>query len=278
MQAIKKINNNAIICRDGNGTELVAMGKGIGFPAIPREVGLNEIERSFYDVTSHNLELFKDIPAEVMLFAGKITDIVHNEIPREVSPNLVFTLADHIAFAMERARKSIRVKMPLAYDVELLYPEEYRIGEYILRKVRKEFHIALPPEEAVGMALNIVNAELYTEETPARSKDLSDEAMLENITDIIESEFHFIIERNTFSYTRYATHLQYLFQRIHTGKTIDTDSLHMYEPMKEEYPELVGCVEKISDYIRQEWNCELSDEEKLYLVLHVNRICSKEGM
>ena len=27
----------------------------------------------------------------------------------------------------------------------------------------------------------------------------------------------------------------------------------------------------------QEWTCTISEEEKLYLILHVNRICAKEG-
>lgn len=33
MKAIKKINNNVAICVDSNNKELIAFGKGIGFPA-----------------------------------------------------------------------------------------------------------------------------------------------------------------------------------------------------------------------------------------------------
>ena len=31
MKVVRKINNNAVICIDGNGNEVVAFGKGIGF-------------------------------------------------------------------------------------------------------------------------------------------------------------------------------------------------------------------------------------------------------
>ncbi|MBA1393021.1 hypothetical protein EQ500_03915, partial [Lactobacillus sp. XV13L] len=38
MQVIKKINNNAAICLDQNQDELIAFGKGIGFPKTPYEL------------------------------------------------------------------------------------------------------------------------------------------------------------------------------------------------------------------------------------------------
>ncbi|MCD8067571.1 MAG: PRD domain-containing protein [Lachnospiraceae bacterium] len=278
MRAVKKINNNTVICVDSGGMEIVAMGKGIGYPAVPREVPLEEIERTFYDVKSSQLQLFTDIPDEVMLFTAKIIDIAKNELPDELSPNAVFTLADHIAFCIERARKQIHVRMPLAYDVEQMYPKEYRIGKYAVSKIRKQFQVAVLNEEAVGIAMSLVNSEIYPDGYGGQSRDASDESMLEDITEIVESEYHIIIDRETFSYARYATHLQYLFQRIHEGKTIDTDNLQMYGTMQEEYPELTACVDKIGEHLKTKWKCELSEEEKLYIGLHVNRICIKEGM
>ncbi len=278
MRAIKKINNNTVICTDSGGAEIVAMGKGIGFPAVPREVSLNEIERTFYDVKSSQIQLFHEIPDDVMLFSAQIIDIARNELTNELSPNAVFTLADHISFCIERARKQIHVRMPLAYDVEQMYPQEYRIGKYAVSRIWKQFHVGLQNDEAVGIAMNLVNSEIYPGDTAEQGCDISDEKMLEDITEIVESEYRIIIERETFSYARYATHLQYLFQRIHAGKTIDTDNLQMYGTMQEEYPELTACVDRIAGHIQSEWGCGLSEEEKLYIGLHVNRICVKEGM
>ena len=51
MQVINKLNNNFAICIDGEGKELIAVGKGIGFPKTPYEVeDLNLITRTFYDI------------------------------------------------------------------------------------------------------------------------------------------------------------------------------------------------------------------------------------
>ena len=49
MQVIKKLNNNFAICLDKEGNELVAYGKGIGFPKTPYELtDLSKIDRTFY--------------------------------------------------------------------------------------------------------------------------------------------------------------------------------------------------------------------------------------
>ena len=50
------------------------------------------------------------------------------------------------------------------------------------------------------------------------------------------------------------------------------------EDLREEFPEIAACVEKIAEHIEKTWSCTLSEEEKLYLILHVNRILAKEGL
>ena len=51
MKVIKKINNNVAVCLDNNEHELIAFGKGIGFPAMPYELlDLSLITRTYYGV------------------------------------------------------------------------------------------------------------------------------------------------------------------------------------------------------------------------------------
>lgn len=278
MLAIRRINNNVALCRDGNGRELIALGKGIGFGEMPKELSLAQIERTFYDVDDKYQPLLTELPAAVLDFSARIVDIARNELSYQLNPNTVFTLADHINFAMERARKHIRVKMPLAYDVEQMYPIEYRIGRHTLRRIRKEFLITLPESEAAGIAMNLINNRMTPHQEPSAPDIVGDEEMLEDITDIVENHFHILVDRTSFNYSRYATHLQYLFGRIHAGKAINSDNLQLYKSLREEFPDIARCVGRIADHIREVWDCELTEEEKLYLILHVNRICIKEGM
>lgn len=51
MIAVKKINNKVAVCRDGNQQELIAIGRGIGFPPAPYELtDLSKVDRTFCDV------------------------------------------------------------------------------------------------------------------------------------------------------------------------------------------------------------------------------------
>lgn len=218
-----------------------------------------------------------ELPEDVLAFAARIVEIAGNELPYALSPNAAFTLADHISFAMERARKNIRVKMPLAYDVEQLYPAEYRIAQHAIRRIRKEFLRGAAGVRNGRHRHEPAELQAHPGRTPVR-RDGRDEEMLEDVTEIVENELHILVERSGFNYSRYATHMQYLFQRIHTGQAIRSDNLQLYTSLREEFPEIAACVEKIAQHIEREWHSALTEEEKLYLILHVNRICIKEGM
>ena len=53
MRVIKKLNNNAVICVDNNGNQLIALGNGIGFPKTPYTLNdLSKIRKTFYGVNA----------------------------------------------------------------------------------------------------------------------------------------------------------------------------------------------------------------------------------
>ncbi|HJB58392.1 MAG TPA: PRD domain-containing protein [Candidatus Faecalibacterium faecipullorum] len=279
MRGLRKINNNAVICLDSTGQEMIAMGKGIGFGTLPREIPLAQVERTFYNVDERYLGVLRDLPPDVLDFSARLLDIARNELPYTLSPNAILTLADHIAFTIERARRNIRVKMPLAYDVEQLYPAEYRIGQYAVKRIQKEFQVGLPGAEAVGIAINLLNARVDGDSAPdAAGAGCTDSEMLEDITEMVENHFNLIVQRDSFNYSRYATHMQYLFGRIHTSKTIASGNSQMYDSIRAEFPDVAACAEEIAAHIQRKWGCALPEEEKLYLILHINRICIKEGL
>lgn len=279
LKAFHKINNNAVICRDETGRELVAMGKGLGYERLPRVLSLDDVERTFYGIDPKYYQVLQDLPTDMLDFSARVLDIARNELPYTLSPNAILTLADHIAFTIERARRNIRVKMPLAYDVEQLYPAEYRIGQYAVKRIQKEFQVGLPGAEAVGIAINLLNARVDGDSAPdAAGAGCTDSEMLEDITEMVENHFNLIVQRDSFNYSRYATHMQYLFGRIHTSKTIASGNSQMYDSIRAEFPDVAACAEEIAAHIQRKWGCALPEEEKLYLILHINRICIKEGL
>jgi len=101
MRAIKKINNNVAICIDNNNNELVAFGKGIGFPAMPYEiVDLSQIFMTFYRIENQFYKVLKDIPENVF----EVSALIIHEAMRKLNSNLThklgISLADIIIIAI----------------------------------------------------------------------------------------------------------------------------------------------------------------------------------
>ena len=50
----------------------------------------------------------------------------------------------------------------------------------------------------------------------------------------------------------------------------------MYDTLIKCYPKTNRIVEKITIYLEDAMKCVLTDDEKIYLILHVNRLCTRE--
>ena len=121
MEIVKRINTSAVLCVDGNGRQLVAFGRGLGFKNVGDEVPLS--------VSSRYIALVDEVPDELLELTSDVIDMSTGLLSYEVSPNLPFILADHIAYAVKRKEQNIVVRMPLSFDVRQQYPVEFRIGE-----------------------------------------------------------------------------------------------------------------------------------------------------
>ena len=279
MQVIKKLNNNFAICMDKEGKELIAYGKGIGFPKVPYELtDLNQIDRTFYDIDDKYLDLLQELPEQVLDFAAKLVDIAHNELQYELNPNLVITLADHIHFCIQRARKKIAVQMPLICEIEQSFPKEAKIGKYAVRQMERRFAVQLNENEASGIAISFANARNSAEKKADTSIQKWFYEALEDTISIVEDTVGILIERESFNFARYSSHLMYLLKRIDSNQTLDTDNGIMYQSIREEFPEIAECIDKIEAYFEKRFDIQLSKEEKMYLMLHINRICVREGL
>lgn len=276
MQAVRKINNNAAICVDGKGRELVALGNGIGFGAMPREVALADITRTFYGVDAKYLDLIGEMPEDVLEFAGQLADVCRATLSYELSRNLPITLADHIAFMVKRAREHMVVQMPLAYDVQQAHPAEYKLGEMAVKGARKTFKVRLDRHEATGIALSIVNSAVTMSDRAAR-KEADVAYLLEGITRVVEEEMGISVDRDSFDYARFATHVQYLIDRVLAGAPIESSNQELYEEVATSFPKAEECARRASALIEGRLGGKLTQEELLYLMLHVNRISERVG-
>lgn len=274
MRVIKKINNNVAVCLDNDGHELIAFGNGIGFPKTPYELtDLKKIWRTYYGVKPNYLGLVNEIPEKIILLSIKIVDQAKLKLQNEINSNIVFTLADHINFAIERCKKNMDIKMPFCYDIQHLYENEMLIGEWAVKLINKELHLKLSKDEAVSIALHFINAENMQQQ----EKDKIDEnTLIHDLTSMIEATFSIKIDIDGFNYSRFVSHLQYLLKRRESDTEINSENKKMYDAMKKEYVKAFECVMQIKEYLLETLNWNPSEEELLYLMLHINRLCARE--
>ena len=277
MRIIRKVNNNVAVCQDAHGRELVAFGKGIGFGAVPYEpVDLERIERTFYDVSPHYLEMIDTLPPDVVEFTAGVVDVARAVLPYPLTPNLLLTLSDHIAFAIKRFREGVYLRMPLTLELEQTYPQEIELGRRTVEGINARFKVVLPRDEASGIAMAFINARIYSKDDPEIREQDERQTLLDGITSIIEREMGVSINRDTFNYARYATHARYLLDRLRDGGSIESINLEIYSDLRSEFADVAACVDKIAEWLEREKGFHVTDEERLYLLLHVNRVCSNE--
>lgn len=269
----KRINHNAALAEDGQGHELVVLGKGIGFPEVPYKLtDMSKVVKTFYNVDPRYMDMIAGIPQQMLLASSDIIEQAEINLDCDLNSNLVFTLADHLNFAMERIQKGIAFETPLAYDIQHLYPKEYELGQLALDIVEDCAEYRLPEQEAVNIAMHIINAEVESGDIHSVLMTLK---IMTDINQIIVKETGIELDKDSFSYSRFTMHVRYLIQRLSDGKPLQDGLSDMMEKMSYHIPEIYRCAQKIAVYFseKQDWKC--TQDEIFYLMIHINRLKEK---
>lgn len=271
MKAISKINNNFALCLDNNGVEVIAYGRGLGFGKIPYEIPLDKVEKTFYDVNAKYLSVIADLPSTIIEVSSAIVEQAEMTLDCELNPNLPFSLADHLNFSIERFKNGIEINTPISFDIKYLYPKEYHLGKEGLRLVKEKGNVVLPENEAISIAMHLLNAESNANMHTAMVKT----QVISDVHHIIEEHLNTEIDLDSYQFSRFAVHLSYLIQRLEKGKNLEEQDSDMLKKIARSYPENYVCAQKIAEYFEQNWQWTCNKEEILYLMLHIYRIQEK---
>lgn len=272
MIVVKNINNNVSLCLDSKNNEVIVFGKGVGFIKPPYEIPLEKIEKTFYNVKEEQINLINLVPVEILEVSFNIVDYANQKLGNQFESNVVFTLADHISFAIKRHEQNIKIKMPLLQEIEQTYEEECYVGKKALKMIENKLAVKLPKSEAASIAMHLVNYEALQKNT----EDTDYGNIVNNCISSLEKILNITVNKDSFSYYRFVTHLYYLIKRIRNNQMIESQNAQLFHALKEEFPEVLKSALDIKKIIKEQLGRELSDEELIYLMLHINRLCSRE--
>ena len=278
MTILKILNNNAVVCSGKDGSETIAMGRGLAFGQKNGNVlDESKIEKTFVlktEETSSRFQKFiKDIPMEDVFLAEKIISNAKKLSSKTFDEGIYITLTDHLNCALERAQSGINVTNPLMSAIKSFYPEEFLMGEEAVKIIKEETGVELSKDEAAFFTMHFVTAELG--ESGTRFKDVL--SFVQKTSGIVEQEFSKSIDHTSISWQRFITHLSFFAQRLLSGKEIESKPAPLYDSVSSSYPKALQIVEKITDFIKEKYNHSVNFDEKTYLVIHVNRLQEESG-
>ena len=273
----KVLNNNAFISLDENGDEIIVMGKGIAFGKKGNQkVDLTNLNYKIFSCKNKNINnklisIVSDLSQEYILLTRKIISTFEKEYNKKLNEIIYVSLTEHIHGAIERYHQGIQVKNPLLMEIKRLFADEYEIGRRALEMIHQDFGVLFEEDEAGYIAYHIVNAELN-----------NDMINIANITKVMQQvlsviKYHFKVEFNEESstYYRFITHLKFFAQRVFSNAVYEEEDTELFFILKEKYHESYECVLKKKELIEHEYNYDLSLEEQLYLMIHIERIRTK---
>lgn len=270
MRSIKIFNNNAVSAITSDGREAILLGNGIGFAKRPgSEIDESRIEKVYYvqtEMQTKFLEMLQDVRPDVMSAAEEIIRQA-GDAGMELSNQATISLIDHIGFAIERFQTGILLPNLMLAETQLLYPREFALGEQALAIIERRCGVLLPRDEAGYIALHLVTISMD------RGAAYNILKFVKGSLDIIKDTYGITLDETGLEIMRLTTHLKFLAQRVlNHQRWEDTDMDTMYGYLIARHPRHRDCLDRLNEFVRQNFQESLNRQEEVYLLVHLNQV------
>ena len=273
MKVHKILNNNVIVTLDDKGKELILTGRGIGFKKREGDlIDTNLIEKQFSldnkDILPKFNELLSEIPLEVLTTSQIIINHAKEFMESKLQDSIYISLTDHIHFAIERHKQGFDIPNGFLWEIKKFYPKEFQIGLYALSVIKKRLGIELPEDEAGFITFHIINSQL----NGTMPNIVNMTKIMREILNIVKYHFNIEYDEDCLSYQRFVTHLKFFAQRILSKGTQTQQDSSLYEIVRQKYHQAYLCTKQIDLHLIQQYQHPLTDDESLYLTIHIERL------
>lgn len=267
------LSNNVVLVRDPDtGSEMILTGKGIGFG---KKAGQyldssdSLIEKKYVMQSESHLQqlqtLTNQIDQDVISISEDIISMITNQITADINEHIHIALPSHIQFAVYRLKHDVDIANPFLYEIQSLYPKEYKLAEQAAHLIANHFHIEVPESEVGFLAMHIHSAVYHV--------PVSDMVKFNNLikimVDYIEKTKRIRIKRDTLDYVRLITHLRFAVERIRQG----TSSFNPFlQNLKTGLPEEYEIANKLCEIMEEKLQVEIPEDEIGYITMHLYRL------
>ena len=270
----KALNHNTLIAISmENNQEYLLIGKGIGFgKKVSERFEIPEnIECTVYSLHEQTergkaMELIKGIDPVYLEIAGKVL-AKSKEVFGKIDKRILFPMADHIAFAVQRIRANEQISNPLTDDIRALFHMEYKTAECVKDILWEMLQVEIDEHEIGYIALHIHSA--IEDENVALSMQIA-MAVRECIR-MIEEETGQTIDVMSLSYNRLMNHIRYMVARSIKGEKL---KLNMNDYMSVKFPKSFWMATEVCKQLEKQLHrtSPLDEVEIGYLAMHIERV------
>lgn len=274
---IKQIlNNNAVLIKDADRKEAIVIGKGLGFKYRANDI-LDETDVTKIYVPMKKgyrekiIPLLEEIPFECITLTEKIINYAEKTLNVKLNQNLIFNLADHINFSLNRFKEGMDLSNIFTEDIKRFYTDVYNVGVYAVEMINDFYQVNMDGDEAASIAFHIIDAmsNHTTKDTVNIIQGVNE------IVEIIENYFNISFDENSLDYSRFIIHLQFFMKKIYMEENKnnpDHNSFTFLQFNKQKYADIDECINKINDYTSEHHSYQLTDDDQLYLKIHIIRL------
>lgn len=275
MKIIKVFNNNIIAALSDLGQELILTGSGLGFQKKTGDLVEEQRIEKVYEVMEEGKERFyrllKDTPVELINATERIRQRAKDELGISMTLNALVGMIDHITYAVERKKNGIEIPNLMLHEIKSLYQEEFVLGMEGLDEIEKATGVRLSEHEAGYITMHIVNASLgENKESITRIFQFTN-----GVVNIIEEVFDLDFSEDEIAAARLNSHLKFLAKRILLKQPTTEDQVEeFYDLFMRKNKRFKTVIKKISAFMTENFSHELTQQEAVYLMVHINKAIS----
>ena len=271
---IKSFNNNVILCVEENqNKEYILVGSGIGFKATVNSIfkDTNKIEKIFVineDRYKNIEELYNSINPTYIGVATESLSILDNSINVDMNDKSHMALLDHLVFAIERYFDNIYLENQFKAELKTLYEYEWDLAKDIIDFINRALGINLTEDEVAFVTMH-KNGILNKTKVVDSAKQA---IIIKEAIDFLEKELGINICKDSIYYNRLIIHLRLAINRAVKGISEENMLLdHIKEKLKNSY----NISETLCNYLNENYDIKLSENEIGFITLHIDRLITK---
>jgi len=272
---VQALNNNVALVKDEQGQQAVVMGLGIVFHKKKGDLIVpSKVEKIFSLRTEESKEnfltLLKNIPLDILTVTYNMIDRLVDKYHFPVQEYLYVTLTDHVYSVYQKLLKGNYQESHLP-DISDAYETEFAMAKEAVEMLSQKLSVVFPDDEVGRMALHFINAK-GDYEVSENKQENARKRVLELVEEELSSSGIKRSAENGNLYDRLMIHLTYLINRLQTNQQDETSLINMEEFVKSDYPQAYQIGQAIYDVIEKELEIDLSRCERVYLVIHIQRL------